>query len=102
MSRCEDYPCCGHEDGGCPQSEDHYHTERRVRRGMRTADRFSNYREITARFNSTGTCGHQIKAGDRIGWNRNHGTRCAACWERWCGENAAAEADERMLAGQTW
>lgn len=19
-ARCEDYPCCGHEDGGCPDS----------------------------------------------------------------------------------
>jgi hypothetical protein len=19
--RCEDYPCCGHEDGGCPNSD---------------------------------------------------------------------------------
>jgi predicted amidophosphoribosyltransferase len=21
MSRCEDYPCCGHENGGCPNSD---------------------------------------------------------------------------------
>ena len=20
-TRCEDYPCCGHEDGGCPNSD---------------------------------------------------------------------------------
>ena len=21
MARCEDYPCCGHEDGGCPNPD---------------------------------------------------------------------------------
>ena len=21
MSRCIDYPCCGHEDGGCPNAD---------------------------------------------------------------------------------
>ncbi len=21
MPRCEDYPCCGHEDGGCPNAD---------------------------------------------------------------------------------
>jgi len=21
MNRCEDYPCCGHEDGGCPNED---------------------------------------------------------------------------------
>lgn len=21
MARCEDYPCCGHEDGGCPNHD---------------------------------------------------------------------------------
>lgn len=21
MARCEDYPCCGHEDGGCPNAD---------------------------------------------------------------------------------
>jgi hypothetical protein len=21
MPRCEDYPCCGHEEGGCPDSD---------------------------------------------------------------------------------
>jgi hypothetical protein len=21
MPRCEDYPCCGHEDGGCPNTD---------------------------------------------------------------------------------
>ena len=24
MSRCEDYPCCGHESGGCPDESGRY------------------------------------------------------------------------------
>ncbi len=24
MNRCEDYPCCGHEDGGCPDKDGCY------------------------------------------------------------------------------
>jgi len=61
-------------------------------------DRFSNYREITARFNSTGKCGHVITKGSRIGYSRRYGCKCSVCWEKWVGENAAAEHDERFMA----
>ena len=62
----------------------------------RNADRFDNYQEIDARFASTGTCGHSIAKGDRIGWQPAiKKTQCAACWSRWVAENAEAEASER-------
>lgn len=61
---------------------------------MASADRFDNYAEITARYDSQGTCGHPIKAGDRIGYNRKHGTRCAGCWHTWAAENAEARMFE--------
>jgi hypothetical protein len=62
----------------------------------RTADRFDNYREIDARFASTGTCGHAISKGDRIGWHPSlKKTQCASCWSRWCAENAEADMLER-------
>ena len=60
-------------------------------------DRFYNYREISARFNSDGSCGHAIAKGDSIGWNsRNKQTQCADCWHRWCAENAEADILERQ------
>ena len=60
------------------------------------SDRFDAYREIVARFNSEGSCGHAIKRGDRIGWNPYaKKTQCAACWAHWSAENAEAEAIER-------
>lgn len=69
----------------------------------RNADRFPNYREITARFDSDGSCGHEIKRGDRIGWNRRaKRTQCAACWSRWCAENAEADYLERNPAACPW
>ena len=59
------------------------------------SDRFDKYTEIAARFDSTGSCGHAIKRGDRIGWNkRAHKTQCAACWARWCAENHEADIIE--------
>ncbi|MCH8851588.1 MAG: hypothetical protein IID41_02935 [Planctomycetes bacterium] len=62
----------------------------------RSADRFDNYREIDARFASTGSCGHPIAKGDRIGWHRAlKKTQCATCWARWVAENAEADAMER-------
>lgn len=57
---------------------------------LRNADRFDNYREITARFDSIGKCGHAIKRGDLIGYNRRHGARCSACWANWKAENLEA------------
>ncbi len=62
----------------------------------RSADRFDNYREIDARFASTGTCGHAIRKGDRIGWQPAiKKTQCTACWARWVAENAEADMLER-------
>jgi hypothetical protein len=59
------------------------------------SDRFDNYREIEARYTAVGSCGHDIRKGDRIGWNpRAHRTQCVACWARWVTENAEAAAIE--------
>ena len=75
---------------------------RRINRQLKTADRFDNYREISAKFNSTGTCGHQIKKGDQIGYNRNHGCRCASCWSTWKAENREADMVERGEMSCVW
>ena len=65
-------------------------------RRYQSADRFPNYRTITARFASTGSCGHEINKGDSIGWNpRVKKTQCAACWARWQAEHAEADYLER-------
>ena len=62
-------------------------------------DRFCNYREISAPFDTTGTCGHPIKKGDRIGWNRRASKlQCAACWHKWVAENLEADYLERCGA----
>ena len=73
-----------------------------VRRSLRTADRFSNYREITAKFDSTGKCGHPIKKGDRIGYNKNHGCHCSSCWSKWVAENREADAIESGYMPDVW
>jgi hypothetical protein len=62
---------------------------------MRTGPRFNDYREIVARFDSIGACGHPVKKGDDVGYNRRGGVQCAACWRHWCAENAEADACER-------
>ena len=60
------------------------------------SDRFDNYRDIDARFNSTGSCGHAIKKGQAIGYNpRNKRTQCAECWRVWQLENANAAGYEQ-------
>lgn len=65
--------------------------------------RFDDYREIEARFDSTGTCGHKIKRGQRIGYApRFRKTQCAACWARWVAENAEADAIEAGYAPCPW
>ena len=62
--------------------------------------RFNDYREITAGYPSTSTCGHEIVSGDVIGYapKRYSGkggvTSCATCWAKWKAENAAADFDE--------
>lgn len=73
-----------------------------VSRRLRTADRFDNYREITAKFDSTGKCGHPIKKGDRIGYNRNFRPPCAACWSKWVAENREADAIESGYMPSVW
>jgi hypothetical protein len=77
-------------------------TMARVSRRLRTADRFDNYREITAKFDSTGKCGHPIKKGDRIGYNRNHGCHCSSCWSKWSAENREADAIESGYLPNVW
>lgn len=75
---------------------------RQVVRRLKTADRFDNYREITAKFDSIGKCGHEIKKGDRIGWNKHHGCRCSSCWSRWVAENREADAIESGYMPSVW
>ena len=66
-------------------------------------DRFDNYREIQARFNSIGNCGHAIKKGEIIGYNsRNKKCQCANCWSRWVVENREADAIEAGYMPQVW
>ena len=67
------------------------------------ADRFYNYRDIEARFDSTGTCGHEISKGDVIGWHpKLRKTQCAACWGKWVAENQEADAIESGYAPCPW
>jgi hypothetical protein len=67
------------------------------------ADRFDNYCEIAARFDSTGACGHAIHKGDVIGWNRRaRKARCTDCWTRWVAENAEADAMEAGHVPTCW
>ena len=63
--------------------------------------RYTDYMEIAARFKSTGTCGHAIAKGDRIGYaRRSRETQCAECWDKWSRENDAAGFDEMAYSGQ--
>ena len=67
--------------------------------------RFYDYREITAKFDSTGTCGHDIKQGQVIGYcrrNRKSYTQCAACWQKWVAENQEADAIESGYINNCW
>lgn len=73
-----------------------------VRRQLAVADRFDNYREIRAKFDSTGKCGHAIKTGDVIGWNKRHGCQCSSCWSRWVAENREADAIEQGYMNSCW
>ncbi len=60
--------------------------------------RFDDYRGISARFDSRGTCGHPIKEGDEIGWTRRGSTSytsCPSCWAAWCDENRQADNYEQ-------
>ena len=68
---------------------------RNINHQLKMTDRFDNFAEIRAKFNSTGTCGHQIKKGDVIGYNpRTKSTSCPNCWSRWVAENREADAIE--------
>lgn len=66
----------------------------------RSSNRFDNYREITAKFPSTGACGHAIAQGDTIGWHNKHGAYCQACWTKWRAENREADAIEQGYMAQ--
>jgi hypothetical protein len=62
-----------------------------------TSVRFNDCREIAAKFDSVGSCGHPIKKGDRIGYGRkghDSHTSCPNCWADWCAENADADRYE--------
>jgi hypothetical protein len=51
-------------------------------------------RTITAKFNSLGTCGHTIRKGDRIGWDKaSSRTACTGCLTR---DDVAADDSERF------
>jgi len=63
-------------------------------RNLRYANTFDNYREIYAKFDSTSKCGHPIKKGDLIGYNRKHGCVCKECWTKWVIENKEADMIE--------
>lgn len=73
-----------------------------VHRQLKSANRFDNYREIRAKFNSTGACGHAIKKGDVIGWNKRYGCQCSNCWSRWVAENREADAIEAGYMPSCW
>ena len=53
------------------------------------ARNYNHYREIPAKFDSQGTCGHAIRKGDTIGYSpaKYRGdkaeTQCAECWRKW-------------------
>ena len=67
--------------------------------------RFNDYREIQAKFNSTGTCGHTIRKGDTIGWARKRRvseTQCTDCWVKWVDENREADAIEAGYMPCPW
>lgn len=70
------------------------------------AKQFRDYREIKARFDSIGTCGHSIKAGDSIGYARGRGrwdqpeTQCAQCWAAWRASVASDNFDAQQMGCQ--
>lgn len=68
---------------------------------MSDHNRFQDYREITARQTAhPAACGHDVKVGDRIGWNpRTKRVKCAGCWAKWASENAEADLYESNLNG---
>ena len=67
--------------------------------------RFSDFREIAAKFDSVSTdCGakeggHNIRKGETIGYAFKGHTVCPACWSDWCRENAQDDFDERFGFG---
>jgi len=58
---------------------------------------------LTARFNSTCTCGQPITKGQRIFYYPNgRQALCPQCSEKASAEFSAAAADEAMLNGQNY
>lgn len=67
--------------------------------------RFNDYREIIAKFDSTGSCNHPIKRGESIGYSRFKGTsftQCHNCWVKWVNENREADAMENGYMPCCW
>lgn len=79
-----------------------YEVIRRINRKLKKADRFDNYKEISAKFDSVGKCGHEIKKDDRIGWNPSHGCYCPHCWNKWVSENREADLVESGYMNSPW
>ena len=70
---------------------------RRSTRYGSSADTFENYRDLKARFDSDGGCGHAIKKGEWIGLHvRTKKTQCAACWDQWKRDYNSMKFDEMM------
>jgi len=67
----------------------------RINRQLSRANRFDNYRELTAKYPGTcNQCKGKVKKGDRVGWNKRYGVVCPTCWNKWVAENAEADAIE--------
>jgi hypothetical protein len=70
--------------------------------------RFSHFRQIVARFDSTGCVNgaeHKIKRGDVIGYARRGRAGmacCTGCWQRWATDNREAEGLEAGAARSAW
>lgn len=66
-------------------------------------DNYCNYRSISARFGSIGTCGHPINKGDSIGYNpKTKHTQCTSCWDKWISENREADYLETHSSACPW
>ena len=58
-----------------------------------------SFKEITARFQTTGSCGHLIMRDDVIGYDRaGMRTRCETCWRN-MKERAARGEQRGMMEG---
>lgn len=70
-----------------------------------SARNFNQYRELVAKFDSAGTCGHPIARGDVIGFSRlgrwsSPQTQCAQCWDAWKRSVASDDFDAAQMGCQ--